>query len=210
MSDRAGRLLEAFRRAEGLFRSEIQSAYTTPPRRTSLMLGSDGVLQKVCGLLADAMEEHYEYKREWYTIDALFVAGEELVYRNASPDQNGNRLWYPSRLEVVVEHENGEKLEEEMWKLMFWKAGLKVIIGYDYCENEYGEVLGRAGEARKGEWAQKKIDQLREMLKSVHGSEGDNAEYLLMLGNRAVWAEEAPVKWRWCRLDQEDCGLVPL
>ena len=55
----------------------------------------------------------------------MFVGGEELFKNN---------LWYPSKLHVLIEHEHGESIEEEMWKLLFLRAPLKVLIFYDWDE----------------------------------------------------------------------------
>lgn len=204
------KFIAAFRSAESGHREAIKECYTVRPLRTKTMLGEGGVLQDTCRHLAKTLELALEYKREWYTIDALFVSGKELIYPDGSVASDGHRLWYPSRLDVLVEHENDEKLEEEMWKLLFWHAKLKVIIGYDFCDNEYDEKLGRGQSGAKRDWAPGKIQQLRGMLREVHGADGDGAEYLLVLGNRGAWADDSPVAWRWCRLDDDSSELVPL
>ena len=195
--------LGAFRKVEEKDRHLIHAAYTQHRKRTERMLGRDGVMATVCGELTASTGVHMEFKREWYTIDALFVSGEELVYPPNSPaDSRGERLWYPSQLDVLIEVENDERLEEEMWKLLFWRSGLKVLVGYDFYDDEYGEPLGRRNPGlKKGDWAPRKLDKLREMIRSVHGETGDGSEYLLILGNRSSWAEASQVRWRWCRID---------
>lgn len=207
----ASAFLSALRHTEAECRDQIQRHYTHHPKRTAAMLGSEGVMPKVCERLSKQTGHALEYKQEWYTIDALFVSGKELIYPDSDADSKGHRLWYPSKLDVIVEHENDEKIEEELWKLLFWHAGLKVLIGYDYCENEFSERLGRDEQGRrKGDWAPQKLTKLREMLRAVHGTERSDAEYLLILGNREAWNRDTPVKWRWCRIDKEGDALRPL
>lgn len=204
--------LEAFVEAETAHRDALQAVYKTRPARTRLMLDRGGVLNDVCRRLESRLGLGLEYKKEWYTIDALFVSGEELRYEAGSTDRHGHRLWYPSRLDVLIEHENDEMIEEEMWKLLFWHADLKVLIAYDYCDDEHAE-RARIGKHQfaKGEWAPSKLDKLRQMYREVYGHrKNTDAEYLLLLGNRESWTGDSGVKWRWCRIDDERHSLCPL
>ena len=83
---------------------EISDAYADSKRWTCYMLGKDGFLSRVMARLGKN-EADLEYKREVYTLDALFVAGEDLFRENKT---------YPSQLQVLIEHEQGENVEEEM------------------------------------------------------------------------------------------------
>jgi hypothetical protein len=71
---------------------------------TSYMLENDGFLSKVMAQL-NKNESALEYKREYYTLDVLFVGGEDLFRENKT---------YPSQLKVLIEHEQGDDIEEEM------------------------------------------------------------------------------------------------
>jgi len=207
----ADEFLEAFQEADRQMGAELSSAYKRHPSRTDVMLRENGFADKICQALASRFDKALEFKREWYTIDALFVGGEELIYPEGAPDRRNQRLWYPSRLPVLIEHENGEDIEEEMWKLMFWKAGLKVIITYDYCLDEYDDSMGRRSEGlKKSQYAPRKLATLRGMFRKVHGETEQGSEYLLILGNRESWAKDTPTKWQWCRIDVRDHDLRPL
>ena len=66
-------------------------------------------------------------KLEWNNLDAIYYHAETDLFPT----------WlipYPTRLEVYVEHENGEYPEEEMYKLLMWPASLKVLMFYDWPE----------------------------------------------------------------------------
>lgn len=187
--------LAAFRIAVDARAEDLQSQYSNSRDFTDRMLGChgrDGVLRDVATRLRTKNPD-LEYKQEYYTIDALMVSGHETIYTTSQPAADGTKLWYPSRLDVLVEHENGEKLEEEMWKLLFWHAGLKVIIGYDWCERDKGRTTKR-------EWAEKKIAKLRKMHDEADTFTRDRPPFLLILGNRDNHGK-GPIRWRWCRLD---------
>ncbi len=207
----AEQFLEAFRRVDNEQAAEFDAGYTNFGKRTNVILGKDGYLESICRDLESAGWQGMEYKREWYTLDALFVSGQDLLYPGERPDRGGNRLRYPSRLDVLIEHENGERLEEEMWKLLFWRADLKVLIGYDYCEDEFDQTLGKRFHGRvKRDWAPGKLEQLRDMVRQVHGEEGDGSEYILIFGNRASWKHTTRTIWRWARVDQTGAMLQVL
>lgn len=197
----SNQFLAAFQSVIARSGSDFQAAYANQRSRTERMLQAGGIMSGVCDELAKSQSIDLEYKQEWYTIDALFVSGKELLYPDSPKDKNGSRLWYPSRLDVLIEHENGERLEEEMWKLLFWRAGLKVLIGYDYSEDEHDEPLGKRHPGKtKGDWAPDKLEFLRTMHREAGGGD-DDSEYLLLIGNRESWSSANPVSWRFSRID---------
>ena len=84
------------------------------------------MLSKKNAFLKEVMErlrpksERLEYVREKLSrIDAMFVGGEDLFRNN---------LEHPSKFHVLIEHEHNENFEKEMWKLIFLRAPLKVLI----------------------------------------------------------------------------------
>jgi hypothetical protein len=89
------------------------------------------------------------YRKEWYKVDALYVGGEDLFETN---------LNYPSSIQVLIEHEHNEDIEREMWNLLHWRAPLKVIISYDWSEEEkttparIGYMGRKIGNLLKGEY----------------------------------------------------------
>jgi len=148
---------------------EISGVYRDSKRWTSYMLGKDGFLSKVMARL-DKNESALEYKREYYTLDALYVGGEDLFRENKT---------YPSQLQVLIEHEQGDNIEEEMWKLIFWRSPLKVIIFYDWNEYE------KSTNARMV-WLDNKLKKLVDMLDKANAyfPENEKTNYLFIIGNR--------------------------
>lgn len=139
------------------------------PAWTERMQKADGFLNKVMNRLASPERPLY-YRIEWYKVDALYVGGEDIFGHNHS---------YPSAVEVIIEHEFGERLEEEMWKLIHWRSPLKVIIGYDWSGDEKTTPTRR-------DFAKDKIATLKRMLSSVNAffPENVNTEYLFLIGGR--------------------------
>ncbi|HED38889.1 MAG TPA: hypothetical protein ENJ13_00495 [Chromatiales bacterium] len=144
------------------------------------MFGNEGFLASIMTRLTENKTE-LEYKREYYTLDALYVGGENLYRQNRT---------YPSELNVLIEHEQGDNVEEEMWKLIFWRSPLKVIIFYDW--NEYEKTTN----ARR-EWLDRKLIKLVDMLNKANAYFPENQEtnYLFIIGNR-VEKDQLP-NWRW-------------
>ena len=119
---------------------------------------------------------------ELYTLDIVFVSGEDLYRKD---------LCYPSLLPVIIEHEhNLEKVEEEMWKLIFWRSPLKILISYDWNEDE------KKTEKRKNLLADK-LEELSKMLIAANRAypEAKGTEYLFIIGNRDD--VQSDIKWRW-------------
>lgn len=146
-------------------RDSIDTRWSDHKAWTRYMLHkSEGLLSEVCELLKQQGAD-IEYREQWYTIDALFVSGKNL-YREA-------RL-YPSLLEVVIEHENAQDVETEMWKLLFWRSPLKVLIFYDWTS------------ARRKAWLDNKLNDLQDMIVKATQSwpEAEGTQYLVIAGRR--------------------------
>jgi hypothetical protein len=147
---------------------------------TDFMLRKDGFLENVMSRL-QSKEQMLEYRRENYSIDAVFIGGIDLFKSDYG---------YPSELHVLIEHEKRENIEEEMWKLIHWRAPLKVIIFYDWDEDE------KSTNSRTN-WVDTKIIKLLEMLDTVNAffPENVDTEYLFLIGNR-MDVNSIPT-WRW-------------
>lgn len=130
---------------------------------------SEGLMSEVCELLQQ-QGASIEYREQWYTIDALFVSGKNL-YREG-------RL-YPSLLQVVIEHENALDVETEMWKLLFWRSPMKILIFYDWTS------------ARRKRWLDTKLNDLQNMIAKANQSwpEAEGTQYLFIAGRRNAHKE---------------------
>lgn len=169
-------------------RARCAAVYLNSTIWTQEMCGDGGILMEVSKVL-QAVETH-RFGREWYTLDAVLVGGSDL-FRSG--------LNYPSRLFAVIEHENGENVEEEMWKLIHWRSPLKVLIFYGWPD------FANPKSSRKV-WAEKKLKVLRNMAAVVEhfNPESVQTEYLFLMGSRAkgedvpnwFWASNAQKLWR--------------
>ena len=141
-------------------KQQLLDAFQERRTWTDYMLGKkqDALLRRI----ADALP--LRMVRERYTLDTAYY------------DTDSNLL------EVLVEHENGRSVQKEMWKLLMWRAPLKVLIFYDQPEED---------------WLTRKLAELFEMGKDVdgHWPEASNAEYLFLVG-QTLHQGEVPV-WRY-------------
>ena len=154
-------------------------------------------LKRVCdNFIQNAIQNpKLEYWLEWYTVDACIVEKDR--------GEAGSEWCLKSHWHVILEHENETMLEEEMWKLLHFKAPLKVLIAYDYFDDE------KEQDESKKNWLDGpdgKIKQLNDMNRSAYAvhPESDDTEYLLIVGNRKkrAWKdgdEEGALRWRFWR-----------
>ena len=92
----------------------IARAYQGDGSWTGFMLGSK---ESPCGFLhAVGARLNRSVSKNWYTLDCVFYREEPNLIEWGT---------YPAGLDVIVEHENGGRVEEEMWKLLMWRAPLK-------------------------------------------------------------------------------------
>lgn len=147
------------------------------------MLPDGGFLDRVRKRISSSLK----YRREYYTVDALYVGGYDLLCK---PE-----LTYPSQIHVLIEHENGERVEEEMWKLIHWRAPLKVLIFYDYPDD------AKTANPQKADWLDRKLARLREMKKVVDSfwPEYGRSEYLFIVGTREF--SGGPIYWKCASVD---------
>lgn len=143
--------------------------YFGKPGWTKFMMCENGICYKMLNDLRN-YDKEMKYVREVYTVDGLFIGGDNLFRKN---------LQYPSNIYVLIEHENNANVEEEMWKLIHWRCPLKVIFMYDYAESEKKD-------AQKSEWIISKLKTLYTMHDLCNHFHGENpeTEYLLLVGAR--------------------------
>ena len=143
---------------------------------TQYMLGSEppGFLRRVASRLG------LKCYGEFYKLDLVYVSGTDLFRED---------LCYPSLLPVIIEHEQFNNVEEEMWKLIFWRSPLKVLISCDWNEDEKT--------THRRNWWTDKLKALSEMLATANRDypETEMTEYLFIIGNRED--VQSDIKWRW-------------
>ena len=166
-------------------RKQIARAYQNDGTWTEFMLGCSGAPTGFLHTVGDKLKR--SVSKNWYTLDCVFYRDEPNLIERGT---------YPAGLDVIVEHENGERVEEEMWKLLMWRAPLKVLIFYDYLEEEKEKRL------RLGAWLDEKLEHLRCMANQMHERwpEHQSNEYLLIVGC-APCKGELP-RWRTFMFDE--------
>lgn len=163
---------------------EILRCYSKNKDWTEYMFGENGLLAEVTSKLSTAVRR-LELYREVYTLDAALVGGDDLFRNN---------LCYPSELHALIEHEQGENLEEELWKLTFWRSPLKILICYDWNDYE------KKNTAKREHFIESKIYWLANSIAKVEAfhSEPDQTDYLFLIGSRKT--RGGVPRWRWASL----------
>ena len=173
----------------------LRQAYRNAPGRTAYMLGKKkGDFPKTFfHRLARKLRQKPTRERQnldvvYYTTKAQNICHEERIR--------------PARLNVIIEHENDKKVEEEMWKMLMWRAPLKVLVFYDWSDNE------RKDKPEKEQWLKDKLVTLFDMRHEVDTlwPEANKTAYLLLVG-RSPQRGALPV-W-WC-CDSSNNELRPL
>ena len=132
----------------------------------------------------------FDVGMEFQTLDCVY-------YRKESNQIEGHES-FAACLDVIIEHENGERVEEEMWKLLLFRSPLKVLVCYDWNEYEKGRS------EKRGNWLSDKLSGLLRM-GSEFGArwpEADDTEYLFLVGNRLD--EGALPRWRHMTVRSRD------
>jgi len=163
---------------------ELNDKYPKARQWTEFMKGAQGVLESVMQRLGERHSLKMQYKSEWYTVDALYVRSDETKY--GTPTE-------PTGIYAIIEHENADDVEVEMWKLIYWRCPLKVLIFYDWSDKD--RKFGDRDEKFK-----KKLKDLAGMLEETNEfhDEADDTEYLFIVGSRKERnGENDQIYWRW-------------
>jgi len=135
-----------------------------------MLTGDNSFLRRVGCLLLDGNADAKVIRESYGMVDICFVA-----------NNNGG---YPERIDVMVEHENQSDVENEMWKLIFLRSPLKVIVCYNHRNIE------------------SKLKQCWEMLRRANERfpENPDTRYLFIVGCFA----DNELHWRWASDQQRD------
>jgi hypothetical protein len=154
---------------------------------TQMMVGDGGILSTVADQFK-LIDQDILYHRELYTVDAVILGGCDVFRMD---------LCYPSSIYALIEHETAYYPEEEMWKLLHWRCPLKIIIMYDWSDEEKRTRVGRRS------WMENKITILRKMRDQIYKFQGDepDTDYLFLIGYREV--SDGPIT-RWSYASSAD------
>lgn len=168
----------------------IDDIYYLDMSWTGFMLKDGGTILDepfLAGVSKALIDRHLDQKgtfaSEWYTVDHLIISGENLYKDN---------LAYPSEVHAIVEHENLWDIETEMWKLIHWRAPLKVLIFYRK------ELADRIFTTDKSHM----LKTLPQMLQAVQTfwPEEPGTEYLFICG----YMEASHIHWQSCTFKQSE------
>jgi hypothetical protein len=163
---------------------------------TKLMLGGGGFLSKVVEKLGPVTgDRSMGYVREIYTVDFVIRGGKDIFRQG---------LCYPSCIYALIEHELGFDVEEEMWKLLHWRCPLKVLITYDWSQDE------KSRSTNKRSWLEGKLQVLWGMLDDVESFQGpDSACYIFLIGDREK--EDGPIsRWRFASNHERNPSVLSI
>ncbi|MXY64063.1 MAG: hypothetical protein F4Y85_02390 [Gammaproteobacteria bacterium] len=168
----ADRILDAFRNQwKKEDQNRIKESFCSNTDWTEFMLGN-GNLEENAFLYRVSERLSLDINREWYTLDCVY-------YKKESNQINGHDT-YPACLDIIIEHENCDHVQYEIYKLMLFRSPLKVLIFYDW--NEYEKERSE----KRRNWLSDKLSGLLKM-GSEFGArwpEAADTEYLFLVGNR--------------------------
>lgn len=155
---------------------------------TRVMLGGPG---EAPGMLAAAAlaysggAEVCSNHPQWYTLDLLVVA---------PPFKDKTEYWQTKTL-VAIEHENGDDVETEMWKLAHWRVPLSVCVFYDFNEGKLDDKIYKGDRTlqnvKRKDWLARKLELLSGIVGRVDPETAER--HLLIIGNRML---DGSLRWR--------------
>ena len=137
-----------------------------------------------CFLYAVGKRLGLSFCREFYSLDGLFYHKEPNLVDPGI---------YPAGFKAIIEHENKDRVEEEMWKLLMWRGPLKVLFFYDKEKQRY---------ETKAAWLADKFQRLGRMAETMHRRwpEGTDSQYLFVVGSPPARGQVP--RWRYFLLCQ--------
>ena len=156
----------------------LREAYQDPDRTvwTDYMLGENrDKFKKKTFFHRLARKLRQEPIRERQNLDVVYYTEPA---QNAPQDKDMPR---PACFNVIIEHENDkDNVEKEMWKLLMWRAPLKVLVWYD----------------RQAPGLDAKLRQLDALRQEVNREwpEADKTTYLFLVGQPQE-GNELPLWW---------------
>lgn len=155
---------------------------------TRVMLGrreEPGILTDAAQRYAASLGEPCTHHQQWYTLDLCVV----------SPAYADKTEYWQTKTMLAVEHENGDDVETEMWKLAHWSAALTVCVFYDFNEAKLDDKIYRGdrtvGDVPRKDWLARKLDLLSDIVRRIDPLSPER--HLLIVGNRLI---NGSLAWR--------------
>ena len=147
--------------------------------------GQDAFFYRV---LQQLKKKDIDFDRERNKLDAIYHRRESLLPQY-------EKFFSPLIMDVIIEHENDCDIEKEMWKLLMFRSPLKVLVCYDYDENE------KTNDKTIVKWLKNKLDKLADMARQIdeNWKEAEDTEYLIVIGNRNA---DNKIIWKFKKLSE--------
>lgn len=183
--------------------------FSESSQRTEYMLGrngnalENGVLPAAVGFYCDHVEALIS-KREWSKFDLVGVAEMKSLPTATNKEylEKDKQPYWMKVIQVVIEHENADDVETEMWKMIHLRSPLKVLVFYDVSEQWqetsefYQDKCFESRTVKSAHWLDTKIKLLASMIAGANELlPPEESEYLLIIGKRS---KKNIITWRAC------------
>jgi hypothetical protein len=184
---------------DGPEKERLHQLFTNDTQWTAFIQDAGGFLDRLCTQLSQTLGLELSCHQEWSKWDVCYTNDQGFDATGGTDDV---RLW-PTCFYALIEHENRDNPEQEMWKLMFWRARLKVLMFYDHGRDERNRYP-----YTKGRWLSDKLQQFKSMLAQSDSflDESMETEYLFLVG---AWDADKSIEWRWTDARWTDAGQLP-
>jgi hypothetical protein len=178
-------------------------------QRTEYMLGRKGDASNN-GVLPDAVDFYGDHvkslipKREWSKFDLVGVTEMKSLPTATNKEylEKDKQPYWMKVLQVVIEHENADDVETEMWKMIHLRSPLKVLVFYDVSQQWqetsefYQDKCFESRTVKSAHWLDTKIKLLASMIAGANELLPlEGSEYLLIIGKRS---KKNIITWRTC------------
>ena len=171
------------------YRSDkLRNAYQSEKEWTAYMMGKPRKKGDFPGTFLHRLAENLNQQacRERQNLDVVYYA---TLAQHAPQDEDMPR---PACLSVIIEHEHKTDIGKEMWKMLLWRAPLKVLIFYEWPPGS------KTTQGRGESWLTNKIDTLLNLRREINESwpEAPRTSYLFLVG-RSPERGRLPF-WEYC------------
>ena len=157
---------------------------------TGFMLGEKGILDLTLDEIKNkgCIPSNAESTREFYSLDYMIKSSENI-------DSIFSYGTYPAQIYAMIEHENRGDPEQEMFKLLLWRCPLKVLINYDWDEDQKSTD-------KRTNYVLEKRTLFTRLIKGFndHTITEEGSNYLFIIGDRES-SDAKTINWRAWKYD---------
>ncbi len=171
---------------------ELEAIPKSDTEFTCFMLSEKGVLESTLNMLKKKglVSSDVVSEKEYYSLDMIYRSRD-----NIHPIFDSGI--YPERVDALIEHENRGEPEQEMYKLLLFRCSLKVLINYDWDDDQ------KSTDKRKIYVLEKRTLFTR-LIKGFnnHAIAEKGSSYLFIIGDRASSDAES-INWQAWKYDDK-------